>query len=410
MNKKIPLEELQTDIHVLNAKPGFEELIDTELTKKLFEGLLPVIENDVPLDFPELHGISAEQNLLMSSACLLTGETGSGKHTLAYAFAKTVIQWIRDNSSDNEPNLLKPSEPIRVDDIFFIYTINPELLAIEYDMAIPQVLAELRQSFSELCLLGQQQNMVLFLLIENMEKILHKRKNAISFRHFTEQLLFQQDTTVFIAGLCEGKAEEIRDDCKRDMMLYECPLPSQEQQMEYLRRFTAKYINLRLSYAPEDILIFTENFTYGQMEQLTNKLLMIAKSRAMRSRYPVSHLLSDAPQENQIEIYPDEIEEVCNMVKNARYQKPLPCRQEILPPVLSPAPIVSTEQPQTSSQNTQEALKNIPTFNTIGDTMKAIKTSSSVEMPRLYIRDKPSVNSSHTIPETKHQELIDNWS
>lgn len=413
MNKKIPLEELQTDIRLLDTKPGFEELIDTELTQKLFEGLLPVIENDIPLDFPELHGISAGEDMPMSSACLLTGETGSGKHTFAYAFAKTVRQWVTDNSGDNEPDLLMPPEPVSVEDIFLMYTVNPELLSVQYDMTIPQVLRELRQTFSELCLSGRQQPIVIFLLMENMERILQKRKNAVCFRAFAEQLLSQTDTPVLIAALYEGKAEEIRDDCKQHMTVCECPLPTQEQQTEYLRRFTAKYVNLRLSYAPEDLLIFTEGFTYGQMEQLTNRLLMIAKSRAIHSLYPVSRLMSDVPQEKQIEIYPDEIEEVCNMIKNTRYRKPLPNRQEIFPAVLSPAsptPPVPAEQPQTLQQSTQKALKNIPVFNTISETMKAIKASSSVEMPALYTRNKAAVKPPSAPPKTKHQKLIDNWS
>lgn len=386
----ISLEKLKTNITLLDQKSGFDELIDSEMSQRLFGGLLPVIENDIPLDFPEIHGVSSDGNLLMSSACLLTGETGSGKHTIAYAFAKSVKKWIEDNMGEPEPDLLMQTEPdSHAEDILFMYTVDFELLSMQYGMKMPQVLTELNHAFSELCLTGGENNQVIFLLIENIAGILKKRKTAVLFRHFVDSLLFQPDTPVFIAAVCEDKAENICEDCKPHMMIYECSLPTDIQRTEYLQRFAGRYVNIRLGYSPEDIQAFTENFTYGQMEQLQNMLIMIAKSRSLSSRCPVSRLMSDSPYEKKIEIYPYEIEEVCSMVRNNRYRKPLPYQQAVMtaPPASVPSP------PETEVQTIQqeEALKNIPTFNTIGDTMKAIKASSSVEMPPLYARNQTDV-------------------
>ena len=237
MNQTISPEKLKTDIALLDKKPGFDELIDSGLTKKMLEGLLPVIENDIPLDFPEIHGISSGGELLMSSACLLTGETGSGKHTIAYAFAKAVKKWKEDNMGEPEPDLFMQTEPVsHAEDILFMYTVDFELLSMQYGMKMPQVLTELNHAFSELCLTGGENNQVIFLLIENIAGILKKRKTAVLFRHFVDSLLFQTDTPVFIAAVCEDKAENIGDDCKPHMMIYECSFPTDTQRTEYLQR------------------------------------------------------------------------------------------------------------------------------------------------------------------------------
>ncbi len=412
MNQTISLEKLKTNIALLDKKPGFDELIDSEMAKKLFEGILPVIENDIPLDFPEIHGVSSGGNLLMSSACLLTGETGNGKHAIAYAFAKAVKKWIEDNMGEPEPNLLMQTEPVsHAEEILFMYTIDTELLSVEYGMKIPQVLTELNDAFSELCLTGGESNQVIFLLVENVDTILKKRKTAVLFRHLVDCLLLQPNTPVFITAVCEDKAENIGEDCKPHMMIYECSLPTDIQRTEYLQRFAGRYVNLRLGYSPEDMQAFTENFTYGQMEQLQNMLIMIAKSRALSSRCPVSRLLSDSPYEKKIEIYPYEIEEVCSMVRNNRYRKQLPYQQAIM--TVPPAPVPPPPETEVQTIQQEEALKNIPTFNTIGDTMKAIKASSSVEMPSLYAQNQTAVQQktvsrqeSVSVSETEQHEFI----
>jgi len=412
MSQTISLEKLKTNIALLDKKPGFDELIDSETAKKLFEGLLPVIENDIPLDFPEIHGVSSDGNLLMSSACLLTGETGSGKHTIAYAFAKAVKKWIEDSMGEPEPDLFMQTEPaVHAEDILFMYTIDAELLCAEYGMKMPQVLTELNNAFSKLCLTGGESNQVIFLLIENIAAILKKRKTAVLFRHFVDCLMFQPDTPVFIAAVCEDKAENIGEDCRPHMMIYECSIPTDMQRTEYLQRFAGRYVNIRLGYSPEDIQTFTENFTYGQMEQLQNMLIMIAKSHALNLRCPVSRLLSDSPYEKKIEIYPYEIEEICSMVRNSRYRKQLPYQQTVM--AVPPAPVPAPPETEVQTTRQEEALKNIPTFNTIGDTMKAIKASSSVEMPPLYARNQTAVQQktvsreeSASMAETEQPDFI----
>ena len=99
------------------------------------------------------------------------------------------------------------------------------------------------------------------------------------------------------------------------------------------------------------------------------------------------------------------------MVRNSRYRKQLPYQQTVM--AVPPAPVPAPPETEVQTTRQEEALKNIPTFNTIGDTMKAIKASSSVEMPPLYARNQTAVQQktvsreeSASMAETEQPDFI----
>ena len=400
MGERIGLEYYRRDLRFLKAMPDSSELVNAELMQRLFEGLLPVEENEADVDFPELHSRTPDGVLLKGSVCLFTGEPGSGRHTAAHVFAKTAMTWVESNlgqgGDSEEEYALFGSQPqqepeLRVEDYFSFYSLDLELLKLQYGIPYSEVIRELSESLSAYCRREENEGTVMFLMFENVEKVLRKRKTALPFRYLIRQLMSYTAVTVVAAVVYEGRAEEIRDEYKSGMVVYECELPDTRQRLEFLQRFTARYVNIHLRYSPEDMCHFTEDFNYTQMSRLRAMLIMVAKGRAAHNDYRVGHLLSEEPQERRIDVYPNEIEQVCELVNCDRYREPVPAVQQnmVLPAGFPMQTAVYKEESPRTEDVLQEKKEEGPIHRTFGEVMKTIGNAPSVELPRMF-RDTPN--------------------
>ena len=330
----------------LNESPnrliGYEEYID------VFRSVIPLAAFDESggvsewQDFDEIFPEVFPGMQKTSSAFLLSGETGCGRHTADRTMMSVVLSTLEDafyeEAADDSFDIAEEPD---FNEFLRFYRLPAACFQAETDRALLRAVGEV---FSQmLALAAENPSVICYFSLGSVTPVLENPKAARRFVSCMNRLTGDTRAHCIVTCLYDGRASELPDRLKQPFYVLEFEPPEEKYRREYFHYLSERYPNIRAGLTEDELTEKTEGFTFAMIKQFTAYMMMAVKSEVMAKGRNMENYLYYAtiPADEVINVPKEKLERFLAMIAQARYvpkAPPVPV-QTAMPYYQPPLPV-----------------------------------------------------------------------